>query len=93
MEELLFKKYRGFEPSSEIEPSKELIEFICNNFMSLSLKFPCASDLCDSCGNSTKIYCVEENMPFSQFVELEDINHIELEFCGICKEWKLDFVG
>ncbi|NWK72598.1 hypothetical protein HWX41_27135 [Bacillus paramycoides] len=91
-ENLLLNNYEGHIEASEIEPSHDLIYFLCGESLGLFNGCMITSEHC-KCGGSMNVYQVVEGIPFDEFKELSSIAAIELYFCTFCKKWKLDFIG
>ncbi|KXI72208.1 hypothetical protein ACS51_02200 [Bacillus cereus] len=90
-ENLLLENYAGHIEASEIEPSSELVYYLCSNALEIFNGSLINSMQCE-CGNSMNVYQAVE-IPVDEFEELSDIVEIELYICLSCKKWKLDFIG
>ncbi|HHT7057338.1 TPA: hypothetical protein ACTZ2U_005345 [Bacillus cereus] len=91
-ENLLLENYAGHFEASEIEPSRELVYFLCSNSLELFNDIVLDSEKCE-CGESMNAYKTVDTMFVNEFEELTSIVSINLYFCFSCKKWKLDFVG
>ncbi|MCU5722249.1 hypothetical protein [Bacillus cereus] len=91
-ENLLLNNYAGHNEASEIEPSRELIHFLCGEYSEIFNSSLITSVQCE-CGESANVYQSVETMPINEFKELEGIVAIELSICTSCGKWKLDFIG
>lgn len=91
-ENLLINNYAGNEEASEIDPSRELIHFLCGESSEIFNGHFISSVKCE-CGESADVYQSVETMPIDKFKELEGIVAIELSVCTSCGKWKLDFIG
>lgn len=91
-ENLLLKNYAGHHEASEIEPSRELIRFLCVESKEIFNSYTIASVKCE-CGESVNVYQSVETMPIKEFKELEGLVATELSACTSCGKWKLDFIG
>ncbi|MFB2548988.1 hypothetical protein [Bacillus sp. OTC-L18] len=91
-ENLLLNKYAGHLEASEIEPSNELVHFLCEQFLEIFNGYTMASEQC-KCGGSMNIYQAVEEIPNDKFKELNSIEAIELYSCTSCEKWQLDFIG
>lgn len=91
-ENLLLNNYVGHFEASEIEPSRELVYFLCGESLKIFNGYPMASQQC-KCDGSMNVYQAVEEIPVDEFEELSSISAIELYFCPSCKKWKLDFIG
>ncbi|MDZ4453230.1 hypothetical protein ORM34_20330 [Bacillus cereus] len=91
-EHLLLNEYGGHFESSEIEPSHELVHFLCEQSSEIFNGYTMASEQCE-CGGSMNVYQAIEEVPTDKFKELNSIEAIELYSCTSCEKWKLDFIG
>ncbi|MCU5732823.1 hypothetical protein [Bacillus pacificus] len=91
-ENLLLENYAGHFEAAEIEPSRELVYFLCSNSLELFNDIVLDSEKCE-CGENMSVYKIVDRIPVGKFEELFSIVAIHLYFCSSCKKWKLDFIG
>ncbi|MGM2788644.1 hypothetical protein [Bacillus cereus group sp. Bce018] len=91
-ENISLKNYGGHYEASEIEPSSELVYYLCSNALEVFNSRSIESSQCE-CGEYMDVFRTVDTVPFDKFEELDGIVVIELHFCPHCNEWKLDFIG